>query len=350
MQDPTFFNDNVSILAKEIRIASLADIKAGNLDVKVEQAIHFATHSELQAVATYQCLAYAMFSGRGDNFNIHLYLLRLMLVALHNQVPIKSETFALLLQNAWNTMKEKCVIQGATKAEPQSCLLGKYVDGDQDPTNPDALCSVNHGGGWRHINDFLSGNSQGYPLDFLGDKFPGFGIYVTPANSGYSARAFAYALRAATRNCDTPAMFTAKIAQKYLVKTPNAAYEIGVPAEHFDKFLYVQIKQFKFSQYPDSYAETDFLRRDVVSEYYEKNSCVYQDFIKVQREMDPELTLDPLESEELDSIASRIITSSLVLFIILAMRMRFKYASRLINQLPTAKESLAPGLLILSHY
>ncbi|MDQ2994801.1 MAG: hypothetical protein M3R00_07665 [Pseudomonadota bacterium] len=286
--------EEVQQLVKEIRYGSAHDFIEGKLDDKVKQAIQLV--SKCNNLTLYKMLAYALFAVRQIALNpIELNLLRLILIGLDKGISIQIDTVNILFQSAWDVLKQKYTLPEEYKAEPQPCQLGKYVDFDQNPQDPDALCTVNHGGGWRHIVEFLAGKSKGYALDDIQGKFPGFGIYVTPLRSGYEARAYQYALRAATRCCDTPGIFTAKIAQKYLIKTPNAAYEVGVPFEHWDKFHAVKKVRLSFCECAaltsenNPYGETHLINPDSVRLLYcdktETNDKVINDFMKVYNDM-----------------------------------------------------------------
>ncbi len=104
--------------------------------------------------------------------------------------------------------------------------------------NPDGYVTITHGGGRRHLDDFLKGRSIGYDLE-KGGK----GIEVSPQEDlNYkSDRAYLYARRAAKYHLDDPAIMTAKIKRKYLLAANNE-YEAGLPPENVKYLKDIQIK------------------------------------------------------------------------------------------------------------
>jgi len=79
---------------------------------------------------------------------------------------------------------------------------------------------ISQGGGYFHLLEFLTGRTEGYIV-----KGNDFGIYVTPAF--LDNRDLYYARRTSVRYFDQPAVFTAAIKPKFLLKVPNA-YEAGL--------------------------------------------------------------------------------------------------------------------------
>lgn len=100
------------------------------------------------------------------------------------------------------------------------------------------VVEISHGGGLRHIQEFLSGKSLGYSLE----AGSGVGLQVSPYGS---ERDMSYALRTSIQHFDEPALFKAKIKAKYLTAAPNQ-YEAGLKADaiqHLTDISVVAIQQ-----------------------------------------------------------------------------------------------------------
>jgi len=290
--------ETLSKLIPEIRAASIEDIRAGKFDDHIRQAIEYAI--TINYAHNFRALAFALYAGRQrPSMTINLQLLTLFMVGLNCGVHICKISFQFILQNAWKDIKEKYTRPEVMQSEPTPVTFGRYTDPDQNSDNPEAYCTVNFGGGHGFIQEFLAGKNKGYALDCIANKFPGYGIYVTPIRSGYQYRAYNYALRAATLCCDIPAVITAKISQKYLVKTPNSSYEIGVPAEHYDKLFDVQMTKLSFlacaakTTEQNPYGEAMFIRSAHVSDAYPTQPCILEDFQKIEEDMEQRTNQQP---------------------------------------------------------
>jgi len=103
--------------------------------------------------------------------------------------------------------------------------------------SPERELTITHGGGYRHIKDFLSGKGMGYDLE-AGGK----GIQVSPLLGDYkSHRGGLYARRAGFSYGEEPGVLTGKIKAKYLDASPNQ-YEAGLRPEFLK---YLKIKKFR---------------------------------------------------------------------------------------------------------
>lgn len=287
-QAPIIKKNAIEELVKQIREASSADLKAGAFDNEVMRAIDLVGGTN--KIRDFREIATALFGGRYNEVgNYHLYFLRTMLIAIDQAVSVQITSLQVVMRESFKRWKELYRIPDMLQAEPQSCI-GRYIVSEEEKNNPHAKVRLIHGGGLRFCRGVKAADIKGYRLDHVGNKFPGYGIYFAPMGAGYDTRAYQYALRAATRNCDTPVLVTCEIEQQYLVKTPNSSYEVGVLDENFDKlenFMMTPLTFFQCARNTSSqnpYAETDILPERVYSELYSDYPDVYEDFLRIQED------------------------------------------------------------------
>lgn len=263
-------------ICETIRTASTEKLKVGDHNDLVKNAILLA--SQENSYRAVQQIALALFASRKYRLSQHHRLLEVVLIAAareataselsNNDLNLSQEALIAVLQNAWQEWKKGYKLDDKTyEAQPQP------YNGILCDENPEKLITITHAGGLSHIQLFLKGKSKGYALDHYKGKFPGYGITVCPGkHNKMKARAYAYAIRAASKCCDVPAVMTAQIQVKYLVATPNSSYECGLRKEHVDKLQNIEVKEYSYDEFKlqDCVGEIEYIFDETLEAYNDK--------------------------------------------------------------------------------
>lgn len=107
------------------------------------------------------------------------------------------------------------------ESKKEECRKGIVQEGSElFKEKGEEYTGVCHGGGYRHLTDFLAGKTPGYQLEGGGLGIQvGVGPQFNERDTFYAGRAY--------RNFDTPGILTARIQYKYLEPAPNT-YEAGL--------------------------------------------------------------------------------------------------------------------------